>query len=264
METNNNTNDQPVSSGKTTAAMTLSVIAIILSVVAITAVYGSYRYLRGESEIVEEERGVGDFSKLDYSGSAKINVTQGETERLVLKGDSQMIANVETEVRDGVLKINQKDPVIWILFMPLSDLEIDLQVKDLQQIKISGSAQIYTPDTELVLDKLDLNISGSAQAEMRLRVKEISSEVFGSGRFSLTGQAERQSIKIDGSGEYHARDLISQEARVDISGSGRVALDVRSLLDVKISGSGEVLYKGIPEVRQNIAGSGRVIHVAPE
>lgn len=252
------------SRGKVNAALTLSVIAIILSVMALTAVYGSYRYLRGEAEIIDEERSVGSFNKLDYRGSAKINITQGETEKLVLRGDSQVIANVETSVSDGVLKIDQKDPVIWILFLPLSDLEINLQVKDLEQIKISGSAQIATRDTELKADRLDLDISGSAQAEMALKVQEITSEVFGSGRFSLTGQASRQSIKIDGSGEYHARDLVSQEARVDISGSGRVALDVTEKLEVKISGSGEVYYKGMPEVSQNISGSGRIIHVAPE
>ncbi len=91
-----------------------------------------------------------------------------------------------------------------------------------------------------------------------MKTDRLTTEVNGSGKFSIRGEARKQTIKISGSGNYEARNLISDVALVKISGSGKTELNVREELDVRISGSGNVLYRGNPKISQQISGSGKI------
>ena len=60
------------------------------------------------------------------------------------------------------------------------------------------------------------------------------------------------------SGDYLGRELLSEEAKVRIGGSGSARLHASVKLDASIAGSGSVIYSGNPEVKQHTLGSGTV------
>jgi hypothetical protein len=74
----------------------------------------------------------------------------------------------------------------------------------------------------------------------------------------LAGQTQRQTISLSGSGRYAAADLDSQDAHVQISGSGSALVRVQATLRAQVSGSGSVAYIGRPAVTQQRSGSGGV------
>ena len=63
---------------------------------------------RGPSR--SETREVGSFDSIDMSGAARLEITVGKPESLVIEGRSSSIERVETKVRHNTLVIESKPP----------------------------------------------------------------------------------------------------------------------------------------------------------
>ena len=70
--------------------------------------------------------------------------------------------------------------------------------------------------------------------------------------------APRQTITLNGSGQYRAADLAGQTGSILVGGSGQATVWVRDRLDTRIAGSGMVGYYGQPTVTTDMAGSGSI------
>ena len=72
------------------------------------------------------------------------------------------------------------------------------------------------------------------------------------------GQVDEQSITLGGSGNYEARRLKSDRAKVKISSIGSATLAVSERLEAEINDSGGVSYIGSPEIKQEGDGPGEL------
>ena len=91
--------------------------------------------------------------------------------------------------------------------------------------------------------------------------ENLKGKLSGSGKMELKGAVENTSLQLSGWGIITASALESQEAKVKISGSGRIEVYAQVMLSIQISGSGTVKYKSDkekPRVFSNLNGSGRV------
>ena len=75
---------------------------------------------------------------------------------------------------------------------------------------------------------------------------------------TVDGAVDRQTVGLDGSGDYHARDLDSRDAEVTVSGSGSADVEVSGTLEAVIEGSGTITHGGGATVETRIDGSGSV------
>ena len=80
----------------------------------------------------------------------------------------------------------------------------------------------------------------------------------GAVKAEVAGRATEQRIAISGAGDYRAAGLASENARVAVSGAGKVLVNAAKTLKIAISGAGSVEYLGDPKVTQDISGVGRV------
>ena len=91
-----------------------------------------------------------------------------------------------------------------------------------------------------------------------LDTKELAIAASGAVKAEIAGRATDQRIAISGAGDYRAAGLASDNARVAVSGAGKVFINATKTLKVSISGAGSVDYLGDPKVTQEISGMGRV------
>jgi len=105
-----------------------------------------------------------------------------------------------------------------------------------------------------------LTVNGSAEGEVvGLSGEKVRLEINGSGQLALSGKVGELVIDISGSGTIDARKLEAESVTVDVAGSGEAKVCASKTLTVDISGSGEVEYYCNPStVNQDIAGSGKV------
>jgi hypothetical protein len=184
--------------------------------------------------VVSETRSVSNFSEVALHGIGNLSIRQTGSESLVIQAEDDVVPYIETEVQGNRLTIRPKNT--WMP-TPTKPINYELNVENLNALELRGAGSI---------DASDINTA-------RLRVTNN-----GRGYMRLAGEADRQVVDIAGDGRYQAENLQSEEASLDISGSGEAIINASSVLDVRINGAGTVEYIGDPTISRNIVGPGEL------
>lgn len=213
---------------------------------------GPAEFTEDAGELVTEQRPVSGIERIEFTTAGELSITQGSQEALTITGREKVIEDITTEVQNGVLYIGREQ---WLFEAWPDDVVIDLQLIDLDGIKVSGSGRVDAGS--ISSQDFTLNITGSGKVKMDLTASALNTTLSGSGETSLAGKVDSQVVNISGSGEHQAFDLMSKAAEVDISGSGQADLYLTDSIDLNITGSGDVNVKGDPaSVNEKIVGSG--------
>jgi hypothetical protein len=225
----------------------LSLLALLLSACEPWGV-------RGDGPLVDETRNLEDFDRLHIALPGKVKIVKDSVFKVDIQVEESLVAYLETEVRNGRLDIyfsrNTRD---------VDNLELVVHVPALEEISLSGSADLACSDT-LEGQTLRLDVSGSGSIDLNTALfDEIRTNVSGSGDIELAGQAEHLEAHVSGSGQVQALDCPVKTAEVHVSGSGQVYCRVSETLKARISGSGTVWYEGSPTLDVSVSGSGKVV-----
>jgi len=201
-----------------------------------------------------EARPVGAFNAIELAAPVKMEVRQGPAAELVLEGDPSYLAQLESSVEGGVLRLRVR-PGNWAPW--LSPVRAYVTTKDIGALAVSGSGSIRS--NALQATQLKLSVSGSGDIGVdKLSATDVRASVSGSGDLSLGGAADQVTASISGSGNLRAAQLKSRAVKVAVAGSGDASVWADESLAVKVAGSGDVMYRGNPKVEKSIAGSGSV------
>jgi len=92
-----------------------------------------------------------------------------------------------------------------------------------------------------------------------IKGSQVDVRLTGSGKVVLGGDARHAEYILSSSGKIDALDLMLTDAKVNVSGSGKVYVYAEGTLDVVITSSGDVYYRGTPEnIYSRITGSGSI------
>ena len=189
--------------------------------------------VRGSGDLVTEERDVRDFTRIETRGAVDIFVTVGESRKLSLTFDDNLIDLIETNVRGKTLKITSERS-----YSSRRACKIEISVPQLEEVRVTGSG-----DVEIY------NLSGDY----------FEFTVSGSGDMRAEGEIEELDIRVSGSGDVDTRDVVAQEANVKISGSGDVKVFAEEEFYGRVSGSGDIDVYGNPEhLSRHVSGSGDI------
>jgi len=230
---------------------------ILLSIVSLTLLTtGCFRSIKieGNGDPVSENRTLTNFDKVYSSGSFLVNITPGDRYDVVVKAESNLLPYISTNVSRGALDIDVKGVHILDPSIPI---EIEVVAPSLSAIRQSGSGEINAGSFKAV--HFEILESGSGKVRSTVHSGTIGVTVSGSGLVILEGDASQADLIISGSGEISADDLLLTDCKADISGSGKMYINITRLLNANISGSGFIYYFGNPQLYVNISGSGRVI-----
>jgi hypothetical protein len=178
----------------------------------------------------EQTREVAGFPRFDNRDAVDVRLDVGEPQRITVRAGAEVIDDVGTEVRDGMLHVtSDRDDFGG------DDVVVEASVPSLTAIEASGSGDIdaYGIDAEAL---------------------EVRSE--GSADIALEGTAGRLTMLLDGSGDADLADLAAGEARVTVDGSGDAEVRAVGRLDISLDGSGDVRYHGDPALTERVDGSG--------
>ena len=210
--------------------------------------------VRGNGNNVSRELNLPDFTGVDLDISAEVIITQGDNFKVTVEGESNIIAELETDVRNGVWEIDFDRCV-----RDQDELTIFITMPRVRSLSISGSG-IITSTNIMQVDDINLSISGSGKIDVGLDADDISSRISGSGRVVLEGESNSVEHTVSGSGDLFAFLLQTRDADIRVSGSGNSEVKVSDNLNVRISGSGDVYYRGKPQVEVSVSGSGKLVN----
>ena len=210
------------------------VIALMGLFTACTNDGGLVKTVRGSGDVVTEEREVSGFTAVSLQGVGQLEIDQTGTESLSITADDNLLPYIETRVQGGKLIISIKEGTV---FNNVTELTYHVTAEAIDSVELDGAGSIEV--SHLDTDDWQVNLDGT-------------------GNITSSGQANKQTVEINGAGAYTADELASQETTIRHNGAGTAVVQVSDHLDVRIDGLGSVDYIGDPTVTQTINGLGTI------
>lgn len=190
--------------------------------------------VRGSGVVASEEREVSGFDSVAVEGVGELYVEPTGTESLTIEAEDNILPLLRSRVLDGELVldlepgtgISTTEPIIY-----------RLTVAGLNSISASGSPEVDARG--IVGDELTVSSSGTSKVRM-------------------TGNVTDLRLHASGTSSFSGRQLQSQNAAVEVSGSAEVLVNATDALSVEVSGTADVRYVGSPRVSEQVSGLGSV------
>jgi hypothetical protein len=212
--------------------------------------------LKPSDVIITEDRDLSGFTGIDMRTFGKLILSQGERESVIVKGSDNIVAVIQSSVRDGILVFETDQNINITGVNEENVLTFTIVVKELSSLTISGAADVEMDS--LSTPTLDVTMSGAGQFVLdQLKADSLNITLSGLGSVEGSGEVTNARIDIPGAGSVNAGDLKVQTVDVTISGLGSATLWVTDQLTGNISGGGNVSYYGDPQTDVETTGLGQ-------
>jgi Putative auto-transporter adhesin, head GIN domain len=190
-----------------------------------------------------ETREVGSFDSIDMSGAARLEITVGKPESLVLEGRASSIERVKTEIRHNTLYIESK-PRDWFMSNNRRRITLKISVPRLESLEVEGGN--------------DVRLTGFDGGEATIQAA-------GAAHILADGHLDELTVRMAGAGHGDFSRLVADETKVVVEGVGSVIVHPKDTLDATMNGVGAILYTGNPrEVNTRMNGLGTIARRDPK
>ncbi len=208
---------------------------------------------KGNGEITSQKRILEEFTEVHLTGNFEIGLKKGGKEQIVIVTDSNLLEYIDTEVENEVLVVTSSKKI-----QSREGIKIFITYQELSALKSIGASVINT-DGPIVSSRFEMEIPGASLIDVELDVSDLEVMLAGAGSVKLRGNAENQTLSLNGVGNLEAFDLESRSCKVTVSGMGGVEINVKENLQARVNGIGSIKYKGNPQhVDDKVKGLGTI------
>ena len=202
-----------------------------------------------------------NFNSIGVSSGIDLYLTQGSSESVSIKSDSETLKDIVVEQSGNNVTIKFKDGINWGGIFKNRTIKAYVSFKTLNAIAASGGSDVFTQN-QINTDKLAIRSSGGSDLKLNVVCRDLSIQSSGGSDIDLKGKAENMSIQSSGGSDIDAYEFIADYAKVQASGGSDVNLYVNKGLEASASGGGDVSYKGNAALKKTSSSkSGDVHHV---
>jgi hypothetical protein len=234
------------------------ITTLCLALLAVAVTNAQWKKVKGNGNVVTEERSTGEYEAISVSGFFDIDLVDGNEGELTLRGEENLLEHIVTEVKDGKLVIKVEkglnlQPSNW-----KDGIHITVPVESINAVALSGSGDIVGKK-KITSDDFKASMSGSGDISLQVEANTMSASMSGSGDISLSGKTGDFEINISGSGDIKAYELEAENVDAVVSGSADIKVTVNGMLRARVSGSGDIHYRGNPtKIDSKSSGSGDI------
>jgi hypothetical protein len=192
---------------------------------ALTLSACGYKYVETPRSLSSQTREVPSFDAIEFEGEARVEITVGESRKVVLRGSPNVIKRTETKVVDNTLHIDvqAKD---WSWGQDRRRLVLQIEVPQLRSLQLDGGT--------------DVQLRGFDGGESNIGIH-------GAARIRASGKLEHLTVHLAGAGQADLSELVADDAKVTLDGVGSVYVHPKESLDATMNGVGAIFYSGKPK-----------------
>ncbi len=223
---------------------TIVFLSIVLLVFSAGVCAAAGKTEAGSGNIVTEERDIRDFERVELSSAFKARVNRGDTFRVVIRIDDNLLGHLRVVKHGSTLDIGLAPGIFSVV---RATLEAEITMPSLAGLSLSGASQADIGGFEMH-QPLDITMSGASSVQGDMLAADIRFALSGAGKLNLTGSAKAIRVKASGASSLDLSSLPASEATVDLSGASSVTVNTNGQLNVKASGASKVFYMGEPKL----------------
>lgn len=211
--------------------------------------------VRGDGNLVKQERDVPSFTGLNVSSGIDVIVTQGSKQSVVIQAEENLQELIITEVTGSTLSVYvKKGTNIW----DSKGMDAYVTVTELQSVNVSGGGDVESQSL-IKADNISLNISGGGDLSFDINAASTSCKVSGGGDADITGTIGECNLQISGGGDLKLKAGI-RELDATVSGGGDAAIrsgERSGNITISVSGGGDLsLNVNTDRFTANVGGGG--------
>ncbi|MBV5315208.1 MAG: DUF2807 domain-containing protein [Prolixibacteraceae bacterium] len=210
--------------------------------------------VKGNGEVTEQIRQVGQFDQIKVSRGMNVYITQGSPAKVVVIADSNLHEIIETEVEGDVLKVTANENIRWA-----KEKKVMITVEKLTGVEASSGSNGYT-QAKFTADNLELKASSGANLKMEVDAQYLKADCSSGANIRLSGAAKEAELETSSGANLKGEELKVGQCRMRASSGGNVASTVIDKLEAKASSGGNVVYYGEPGSTDVDTSSGGNVH----
>lgn len=232
-----------------TTTVAIFVLALMLADLPAMAQRNS---IKGNGNIQSQDRKVSGISGLDVSGGFEVQVTQGNNEGVRIEADENLLSQIKTEVRNGILHIYNEESI-----SSKNKMKAYVTLKELNSLDISGGVKIVG-NSIFKPESFKMDLSGASNINLNMETSKITADMSGASKVTLKGKADEVTMNISGASNIDTEELQAKNVKIEASGASKVKVFAKDSLHIGASGASHVSYKGTPSISSDTSGGARI------
>ncbi len=190
--------------------------------------------IRGNGDIVTDQRAIGDFNEIKASGGLRIEWSPGSPS-LAVTTDQNLLQYVTSRVEGNTLRLSTRKRV-----RPSRHLAVLVSSPKLNGADLRGA--------------VDLKAHNAPGPKFYVRAS-------GASDITVEGSVDEFLADLTGATDLRAKDLQTRSAEISSTGASSATITVSETLKVSITGAADVNYYGNPKtIEKHITGAGSIHH----
>lgn len=197
--------------------------------------------IKGNGDVVEQERNIDDFSELKVSRGMNVYITYGDDTKLMIRADGNLLKVIETEVIGDVLEISSEANI-----KKAKEKKVFVTTPNLDKLKAFAGSNVYSENT-IETGNFIVSASAGSNIKLQLDAKQVEVSASAGSNINLKGKAKSITGKASSGSNIRANELNSSKADCKVSSGANFWVTATNQLMGKASSGGNIFYYGSPE-----------------
>jgi hypothetical protein len=227
-------------------------ISMTAAAAVATLALGGWFGEKGNGNIKEEQRQVGEFTGVEVGGGVHVDISIGNERRVTVTSDENLLPLIKTRVKNGVLQLDREREI-----RPTRPIKLTVVTPTLERIGASGGV---TMNAQASASKR-FTVEGSGGARINLRgvdAEQLDVELSGGVEAKIAGKARSSRLELSGGVGLDAQGLDVETAKIEASGGVDARLAVSKAITGDASGGVSVRIKGRPSIDVDTSGASAI------
>ncbi len=201
--------------------------------------------VKGNGNVVEENRKVGDFEKIEISRGMNVYISKGDNRKVVVEADENLQEIIEVRTEDDLLIIKAKQNI-----RNAKTKKVFVSAPHISKIKSSSGSNVYS-ETKLPFKKIELSSSSGSNMNLDVSSETIEASASSGSNIKIKGKTKNFMCKTSSGSNVKAEKLKSEICTAKASSGSNIWISVTESLDANVSSGSNVFVSGDP-VKKNI------------
>lgn len=203
--------------------------------------------------IVTQTRELEDFSELYVNDNINLSLMRSDTCYIEITTGANIIDNITTEVRNGILTISNTTTLNWTRPYDYK-LDATLYYKDIPYLMFCSSGMLVSENdyNGILEDDFYIIIIDGGSGDIDLKVSNCNKlhiyYKYGTSQLTLRGNNNTfLSVNKKSYGIFDARNYQAKKVRINSTSYSDCFINASERIDATIDGLGNIYYKGNPD-----------------
>lgn len=213
----------------------------VLFIVSLLTILFAGGISSAEAQVREERQVNGTFDEISVSSGVDLILKQGDSFEIIVEGDEDVLNKLVTELKGSRLNVYLDGGMFSWFFN--AEAKVYVTLPEVSVLSSSGGADLKTVG-EIRTDRLEINSSGGADAEVSVTAKTVILNCSGGADISIDGSTDILKAESSGGADIYAKDLHAKKVFASSSGGSDIEVYVEEEIEASASGGADVDYYG--------------------